>query len=91
MSYFSSRNARFTRGPILASVAVLALIASGATGEMAWSESAPLHAAAAAAISDSQAQSVPSFASLIARVKPAVVSVQVEIANAATDMSDPSG
>ncbi len=68
MSYFSWRNARFTRGPILASVAVLALMASGAMGEMAWSESAPLHTAAAAAISGSQAQSMPSFASLIARV-----------------------
>jgi serine protease Do len=91
MSYFSSRNVRFTRGRILASAAVLALVASGAMGEMAVSETAPIHAAAAPAISDSQVQSIPSFASLIARVKPAVVSVQVKIANAAADANGLSG
>jgi serine protease Do len=90
MSYFSSSNARFTRSRVLASAAVLALVASGA-GEMAWSQSSPDHAPAAVSVSDSQTQSMPSFAPLIARVKPAVVSVQVKIANVSADTNDLSG
>ncbi len=92
MSYFSPNNARFSRGRILASAAVLALVASGAMGEMAWSESPPVHAAAPAApISDSQGQWMPSFAPLIARVKPAVVSIKVKIVNAAAGENDLPG
>ncbi len=90
MSHFSFANARFTRGRILASAAVLALAASGAMGEMAWSESTPVHAAAAGS-SDSLAQPMPSFAPLIERVKPAVVSIKVKILNAAADGNNLSG
>jgi serine protease Do len=81
----------FTRGRILTSAAVLALVTSGAMGEMAWSQSTPDHVPPAVSVSDSQAQSMPSFAPLIARVKPAVVSVQVKIANVSIDMNDLSG
>ena len=94
MSYFSSSNARFTRGRILASAAVLALVASGAMGEMAWSQSSADHAPASVSLSESQAQSapsMPSFAPLIARVKPAVVAVQVKIANVSADTNDLRG
>ena len=90
MSYFSSNDARFSRGKILASAAVLALVASGATAEMAWSQSTPSHATAAAT-SDSPAQSMPSFAPLIERVKPAVVSIKVKISNASAGANDMSG
>ena len=90
MSYFSSNDARFSRGKILASAAVLALVASGATAEMAWSQSTPSHATAAAT-SNSPAQSMPSFAPLIERVKPAVVSIKVKISNASAGANDMSG
>ena len=73
----------FSRGRnrILASAAVLALAAAGALGEGALT--AP-HSASAANVStpagqSSQAELLPSFAPLIARVKPAVVSVKVKI------------
>jgi serine protease Do len=91
MSYFSSDNARFSRARIFASAAVLALVASGAMSEIAWSESTPIRAGPAAAITDSQAQSMPSFAPLIERVRPAVVSVRIKIANIAAEMNDLSG
>jgi serine protease Do len=66
------------RNRILASVAVLALATAGAIGEGALS--AP-HSAQAGDISTSasQQQIIPSFAPLIAQVKPAVVSVKVKI------------
>ena len=78
LSHFSFNPNQFGRGRILASVAALALVASGALGEMALTGTMPAHAAAVAT-SDLQTQSAPSFATLIARVKPAVVSVKVEI------------
>ena len=89
MSYFSSKNVRLSRGRILASAAVVALIAGGATGEFALS--APTPARAAAVTTESQAQPMPSFAPLIERVSPAVVSVRVKIENAATDGNELSG
>ena len=72
------------RNRILASVAVLALATAGAAGEAALS--AP-HATLTADVSMPATQGqtapsfLPSFAPLIARVKPAVVSVKVKIAH----------
>jgi serine protease Do len=66
------------RSRILASAAVLALVAGGAIGEGALTASHPAQAAAVDT-SGLNAQAMPSFAPLIARVKPAVVSVKVKI------------
>ena len=66
------------RNRILASAAVLSLVAAGAIGEGALTAPHPARAAAVVT-SDLQGPSVPSFAPLIARVKPAVVSVKVKI------------
>jgi serine protease Do len=64
------------RNRILTSAAVLALVAGGAIGEI---ELAGAPAAHAAAVTTSDVQpGIPSFAPLIERVKPAVVSVQVK-------------
>ncbi|HZZ61103.1 MAG TPA: Do family serine endopeptidase [Roseiarcus sp.] len=73
-SFPLSRN----RNRILASVAALALATAGAIGEGALR--AP-HSAQAADVTTSapQHQTIPSFAPLIAHVKPAVVSVKVKI------------
>ena len=85
MSYPNLSNPRARRSTILASVAVAALAAAGAFGEGAFTSSHPAHAAAVVT-SDLDAQGgAPSFANLIARVKPAVVSVKVKIANASSD------
>jgi len=66
-----------TRKRILASAAALALVAGGAVGEIELA-GAPAAHAAAGVTSDLQNHTIPSFAPLIARVKPAVVSVQVK-------------
>jgi serine protease Do len=89
MSYptFASPRARRT---ILASVAVAALAAAGAFADVTLTTSHPAHAAAVVT-SDLNAQDAPSFANLIARVKPAVVSVKVKIANAASEGEGVSG
>jgi serine protease Do len=65
------------RNRILASAAIVGLVAAGAIGEDALTAS---HTAQAAAVmtSDLPTQSMRSFAPLIERVKPAVVSVQVK-------------
>ncbi len=78
MSVFRSSPLSRNRSRILASVAVLALATAGMVGEGAMR--AP-HSAQAADISPSatQQQIIPSFAPLIAHVKPAVVSVRVKI------------
>jgi serine protease Do len=73
----------------LASAAALALIASGAIGGAVMSSSAPA-SAAAVVTSDLPSQSMPSFATVVERVKPAVVSVKVTIENAAARSGDPS-
>ena len=73
---------RLYRNRILASAAAVALVASGAIGGAVMSYSAPARAAAVAT-SDLQTQSMPSFATVVERVKPAVVSVKVKIENAA--------
>ena len=65
------------RRPLLASAAVFALVAAGAVGEAVLS---PPHLAKAANLSATAPElTLPSFAPLIARVKPAVVSVRVKI------------
>ena len=83
MSYptFADPRARRT---ILASVAVAALAAGGAFAEGALTSSHSAHAAAVMT-SDLNGQGAPSFATLIERVKPAVVSVKVKIANASSE------
>ncbi|MGD0640103.1 MAG: Do family serine endopeptidase, partial [Roseiarcus sp.] len=90
MSFFDSNNRNLHRRRILASAAVAALIAGGAVGERALSTSAPA-SAAAVETSDLQAQAMPSFADVVQRVKPAVVSVKVKIAETSADSQDMSG
>lgn len=82
MSNLNFRMGSSTRNRTMASVAALALVASGALGDRILS---PMTTASAAAVmtSDSQAQAPPSFAPLIERVTPAVVSVKVSIQNVA--------
>ena len=55
----------------------VALIASGAVGGTVMSASMPARAAAVVTF-DLQAQPIPSFATVVERVKPAVVSVKVK-------------
>jgi len=83
MSYPTFANPR-ARRTILASVAVAALAAAGAFAEGALTSSHSAHAAPVIT-SDLNAQGAPSFATLIERVKPAVVSVKVKIANASSE------
>ncbi len=90
MSFFDLNDRSHHRHRMLASAAVVALIASGAIGGMVMSASAPA-SAAAVVTSDLQSQSLPSFATVVERVKPAVVSVKVNIENAAASSDDLSG
>ena len=77
MSYHRLVEPARLRNRILASAAIVGLVAAGAIGEDALTAS---HTAQAAAVmtSDLPTQSMRSFAPLIERVKPAVVSVQVK-------------
>ena len=75
MSFFNLNDRSHRRHRMLASAAVVALVASGAIGGMVMSASAPA-SAAAVVTSDLQSQSLPSFATVVERVKPAVVSVK---------------
>jgi serine protease Do len=84
MSYPNFANPRARQRTILASVAVAALAAAGAFAEGSLTSSRSAHAAPVTT-SDLNAQGAPSFATLIERVKPAVVSVKVKIANAAAE------
>ena len=79
MSYHRLVEPARLRNRILASAAIVALVAAGAIGEGALTAT---HTAQAAAVltSDLQNQSIPSFAPLIEHVKPAVVSVQGKFA-----------
>ena len=90
MSLFNLKNRNLYRHRMLASAAVVALIASGAIGGMVMSAPAPA-SAAAVVTADLQSQSLPSFATVVERVKPAVVSVKVKIENAAARSDDLSG
>ncbi len=77
------------RNGILAGAAAVALIAAGAVGEGALT-AAPVAHAAAISTANLPSQNLPSFASLIDRVKPAVVSIRVK-AVSARDSSGLSG
>jgi serine protease Do len=90
MSPLKLRNYRPFRNRILASAAVVAIVASAAVGGGIISASAPA-TAAAVVTSDLAAQGMPSFATVVDRVKPAVVSVKVKIENAADRSGDLSG
>ena len=72
---------------MLASAAVVAIVASGAVGGSMMSASTP---AIAAAVDTSRLQTsgLPSFATVVDRVKPAVVSVKVNIEEAASHSDD---
>ncbi len=86
-------NSRFQgpyRNRILASAAVVALMASGAVGGSLMSASAPAHAAAIAT-GDLQVTSAPTFANVVERVQPAVVSVKVDIDDAAAEPDQVAG
>src|SRR5208337_2147909 len=76
---------RVSRNSVLASAAALALIAAGAVGEGALT--APHLAQAAAVVTSDLPGGMPSFAPLISRVKPAVVSVKVKIVRQAGDLT----
>ena len=84
----------FSRGPlrnrILASAAVVALIAAGGVGAGVMSSSGPANAAAVIT-SDLQSSPAPSFATIVERVKPAVVSVKVKIEDTSSPSDDASG
>ncbi len=70
-----------TRSRLAASAAVFAFVAAGAIGEMTISSTGPARAAPVVT-SDLPGASAPSFANLIDRVKPAVVSIKVVIESA---------
>ncbi len=82
------RSSSLSRG-ILASAAVLALATAGAVGEGALTAPHPAQAAnvSGPASQSPMAETLPSFAPLIARVKPAVVSVKVKILHQADSES----
>ena len=73
------------RNRLLASAAVVALAGSVAAGGSVLAFTAPAHAAAVVT-SDLNRDAIPSFATVVERVKPAVVAVKVEMA--ATAASD---
>src|SRR5271155_3512513 len=83
-------NARLRSGPLLASVAAVALIAGAAIADTSLSSTSPAQGAAIAT-GDLSAQGAPSFAPLIERVKPAVVSVKVMIEDADMESDDQQG
>jgi serine protease Do len=88
VSVFNSNNPILGRGRMLASAAVVAIIASGAIGGSMLSTSA---IAGAVNTADLQSSAMPSFANVVERVKPAVVAVKVNIENAAASSDDLSG
>ena len=79
---------RNNRNPVLASAAALSLIAAGAVGQTILT--APYPALAAPIVTSGlQGLSTPSFAPLIERVKPAVVSIRVKIVRDASSAQGP--
>ena len=83
MAYFRSFPFRFSRKAALMSAAVVALAAAGAIGEFSMAAATPAIEAPAA---DQNTLPAPSFASLIARVKPAVVSVKVKLVDSSSNL-----
>ena len=90
MSIFNSNHPILGRGRMMASAAVVAIIASGAIGGSMLSASTSA-VAGAVNTSDLQTSAMPSFATVVDRVKPAVVAVKVNIENAAATSEDLSG
>jgi len=86
----NSKNPILGRGRMLASAAVVAIIASGAIGGSMLSASTTAHAVAVDT-SGLQTSAMPSFANVVDRVKPAVVAVKVNIEDAAVHSDDLSG
>ena len=78
------------RNRILASVAIAALIGSGAVGATLMTAAGPA-SAAAVVTSDLPTPAAPSFADVVARVKPAVVSVKVKVEEASDQADQISG
>src|ERR1700677_3224248 len=78
LSIFKSSYLIAGRRRMLASAAVVAIVASGAVGGSMMSASTPA-IAAAVDTSGLQTSGLPSFATVVDRVKPAVVSVKVNI------------
>ena len=78
------------RNRVLASAAAVALIAAGAIGEGAFT-AAPPAKAAAISTANLPTENLPSFASLIERVKPAVVSIRVKTVSASDTMGGELG
>jgi len=90
MSFLNSRLPILSRTRMLASAAVVALATSGAVGGAMLS--APTSARAGAVdTSNLQTSGMPSFATVVERVKPAVVSVKVNVEEAAATSDDLSG
>src|SRR5271155_4904994 len=87
MSIFNSNNPILGRGRMLASAAVVAIIASGAIGGSMLSASSSA-VAGAVNTADLQTSAMPSFATVVDRVKPAVVAVKVNIEDAAAHSGD---
>src|SRR5829696_10513906 len=69
----------------LASVAAIAIVASGALGATVYEARMPAHAQAAAQTTAPATAAVPSFADVVDTVKPAVVAVRVKVENATSD------
>ena len=87
MSILNSNHPILGRGRVLASAAVVAIIASGAIGGSMLSASSSA-VAGAVNTADLQTSAMPSFATVVDRVKPAVVSVKVNIEDAAAHSGD---
>ena len=83
LSIFNSNHPIMSRGRLLASAAAVAITASLAVGGSIMSASTP-SIAAAVDTSNLQTSSQPSFAMVVDRVKPAVVSVKVNIEEVAS-------
>jgi serine protease Do len=90
VSILNSNNPILGRGRMLASAAVVAIIASGAIGGSMLSASTSA-VAGAVNTADLQTSAMPSFATVVERVKPAVVAVKVNIEDAAASSDDLSG
>ena len=90
MSNFRSKLPSLARGRMLASAAIVALVAAGVLGGGVMSSPNSANAAAVNT-SDLQISGMPSFATVVERVRPAVVSVKVNIEEIAARGDDSSG
>jgi len=90
LSNFRSKLPSLARGRMLASAAIVALVAAGVLGGGVMSSPNSANAAAVNT-SDLQISGMPSFATVVERVRPAVVSVKVNIEEIAARGDDSSG